>query len=156
MVWQAWLVITVHTLSKGKCYCLSSYLSIHPWTLHYPSPLSVHIEQKLCGVMEVCIDPARRWGWHTNRVNRINGAVTLQCGGVSAYSLAVCKLLTLCSLWIYFYSHLYFSHSYVLSQCVFVSSVSHFFPSSFLEMDKGCFNNAPLSKCPLFIQLLII
>lgn len=47
----------------------------------------------LCNVMEVCIDPARRWEWNTNRVNRINVAVTLGRGGVSGLSLAVWRLI---------------------------------------------------------------
>lgn len=51
-----------------------------------------------CSVMEVCIDPARRWGWNTNRVNRINGAVTPGWGGVPGFSLAVCKLIAFCVL----------------------------------------------------------
>lgn len=83
------------TLSRG-CVIVSFpiYTSIPEpsITQPYSTLLPLHFEekQKLCSVMEVCIDPEKLWGWNTNRVNRINGAVTLVCGGVSGFVLAVC------------------------------------------------------------------
>lgn len=92
-------VITVRTLrSKGEVL-LSGLLFIQP-SLN-PPLLPLHMEEggrSFSSVMEVCIDPARRWGWNTNRVNRINGAVTLGWGGVPDFSLPVCRLIAFCLL----------------------------------------------------------
>lgn len=87
---------------QGKCHCLGFYLSIYPSPNPplLPTPFAYgRGKQKLCSMMEVCIDPARRWGWNTNGVNRINVAVTLGWGGVSGFSLAVCKLIAFCLLY---------------------------------------------------------
>lgn len=131
-------------------------------------------KQKLCCVMEVCIDLAGWWGWNTNRVNRINGAVTPGWEVVPGFSLAVCRLIALCfllavavpRLWFELYLSVSESYCYLLSPHIVVR-LRLLIPSPFflcciflfhriVQIDKSCFDLLPgllhlCCKCLLFI-----
>lgn len=162
MVWQSWLVITVHPPEQRKCHFLGSYLSIHPWTLHC-SPLPLHMEEgsRSFAVWWRCV--LTQWGDEDGiligliELMVLSPLVGEECQAsrwlFASWLLFACCSYTLALTWTVslclrpsLLSSMSTSLSVLFSAFSLPFSILyHSLPTSFsLQMAKSCFSNAPL------------